>query len=194
MMEAGAKETAADTSSQDNAVPDGLNPDVSQEVDGAALDVDLLEGSLFDLALPDVLLGDSGGSLQSCYDCSVEKCSNELSKCEGDAKCRTLVLCLFGEACFDATAQMGIDQACALGCFSKAGVSQTDPALALALSFAQCVNGECKDKCGLPDGGFPMDGGMPDGVSVPDGNVADAVPMDVTPQTDGGAAPDTAVD
>ena len=126
----------------------------------AGVDVEILEGSLFDLTVPDVSLNDSGATLQGCYDCTTTACPNQLSDCEADDKCRTLILCFFQEGCFDPSAQMGIDFGCAMNCAGKAGISsQTDPALALGMDVATCMQNDCGDACGLVDGGLPPGAG-----------------------------------
>lgn len=180
LMEAGTDTAADNASPPDTSIPETSAPDVSSEPDVTVLpDAEILEGSLFDMSIPDVTIGDSGATLQACYDCSVDKCSSELEACQGDDKCRTLVLCFFQDECFDSSAAMGINQACATGCIGKAGIQgMTDPALALGLSYAQCVNTNCASKCGMPDGGLQIDSG-PDVLE-------DVVLPDASPPPDGG--------
>lgn len=124
-------------------------PDQSVEPDTSVIDAEVLEGSLFDLTMPDVTLMD-GATLQGCYDCSVLNCSSEMETCEADDKCRTILLCLFEDQCFGGA--NGIDYACGMGCSTKAGItSMGDPSVAIALSAGQCISGNCKDDCGLPE-------------------------------------------
>ncbi|MFW5738731.1 MAG: hypothetical protein ACOC1F_00045 [Myxococcota bacterium] len=165
-------EAAADAGGADVSpdVPEDVSADVSadvsvdQSVEETGLqDGEVLEGSLFDLNMPDVLLNDSGATLQGCYDCAVASCSAEMSACEEDDKCRTILLCLFEDQCFGGSS--GIELSCGLGCAQKAGISSmNDPAVSIALSAGQCIADGCQEECGLPaDGGLPFDGGVPDG-------------------------------
>ncbi len=134
--------------------------DQSAESEAAVVDAEVMEGSLFDLSMPDVLINDSGATLQGCYDCAVATCSSEMSQCEQDDKCRTILLCLFEDQCFGGA--NGIDMGCGMGCASKAGISgMGDPAVSIALAAGQCIAEGCEEECGLTaDGGVPFDASM----------------------------------
>lgn len=168
ILDSGTQDVTADV--QPEAGTDAA-PDVSQdasldqsvEAEAGELDAEVLEGSLFDLNMPDVLIGDSGATLQGCYDCATVSCTSEMQACEQDDKCRTMLLCLFEDQCFGGP--NGIEFSCGLSCASQAGISgMGDPAVSVALAAGECISGSCQDECGLPaDGGLPFDGGMPDG-------------------------------
>jgi hypothetical protein len=138
----------------DVVVPD-VAPDHSVEPEASVPDAEIAEGGLFDLTMPDVVLGE-GGTLQDCYDCSVDNCTSDMEKCDADAKCRTILLCIFEEQCLGGP--NGLDYACGLGCATKAGISGlNDPAVGIAIEAANCVSKQCGDECGLPaDGGLPI--------------------------------------
>jgi hypothetical protein len=186
LMEGGA-DTSADNTAPDTSNPDTSVPDVSQEPDATQVDVQILEGSLFDMSL-DGTIGDTGLPVQGCYDCSATKCTDELAACNGDDKCRTLILCIFQDGCIDGSGQMGFNQNCLLTCAGKAGISNPqDPSVSLLLGYLQCVNGECSMVCGLPDGGIQIEAG-PD--APKDTAQPDVIDLDVIPPTDSGPAPD----
>ena len=130
------KETAPDTSAADTTV---------------AIDA---PGSLFDVDIPDIAF--EGGTAAGCYDCTKDKCKAELTACDADAQCRSLVLCLATDCAGDIT-----DTTCLFGCAAAAGVtSPTDPVAAEAIAVGQCSQKNCADKCpGVPTG---TDGGTGD--------------------------------
>jgi hypothetical protein len=154
----------------DEASVDADHPDVEQadaSVDQSveetsAPDGQVSDGSLFDLTMPDVALNDAGATIQTCYDCAAVQCNQEMSSCEQDDACRTLVLCLFTEGCIDGSGMGGVNTSCAFGCLQQSGItSYTDPAVQIALNVASCVNKECQPECALPDGGvIPPDSGI----------------------------------
>ncbi len=164
-----AESEAAAEASVDADQPDVDQADASvdQAVDqsveeASASDTQVSDGSLFDLTMPDVALNDAGATVQTCYDCAAVQCHDEMSSCEQDDACRTLVLCLFTEGCIDGSGMGGVNTSCAFGCLQQSGItSYTDPAVQVALSVASCVNNECQAECALPDGGvIPPDGGI----------------------------------
>lgn len=154
-------QTEAATDAAEDTAPDvsqdvSIDQSVEAEAEAALPDGDFIEGSLFDLEMPDVVLNDSGATLQGCYDCAVASCSSEMAECEQDDKCRTILLCLFEDQCFGGA--NGIDYACGMSCATQAGISGfNDPAIAIALGAGQCIAGACREDCGLPE-----DGGLPD--------------------------------
>jgi hypothetical protein len=156
----GGPDTGADVGS-DASVDAPL--DQSAEAETSVVDAEVLEGSLFDLTMPDVEINDAGATLQGCYDCAASSCSTEMAECEADNGCRTILLCLFEDQCFGGP--NGIDTTCGFGCVQKAGItSPTDPAVSIALEAGQCISGSCQEECGLnADGGLPFDASVPDG-------------------------------
>jgi hypothetical protein len=132
-----------------DVAPD-VAPDQSVQPDTAVPDVEISDGSLFDLTMPDVALNDSGATLQGCYDCAVDGCPSEMEACEEDDKCRTILLCLFEDQCFGGSS--GIDYGCGMGCATKAGVtSLQDPAVSIAMAAGKCISGACQEDCALPE-------------------------------------------
>lgn len=121
----------------------------SGAADTAAKDTGDVPGSLFDASIPDVVF-EGGKSSGACYDCIKDKCSAELTKCDADARCRGLTLCLLIE-CGGSTT----DTTCLFGCALKYDVtSPSDPVATLALGVANCSQSKCTDKCpAAPDAG-----------------------------------------
>ena len=111
-------------------------------------------GSLFDVDIPEIAF--DGGTAAGCYDCTKEKCKAELTTCDADPQCRSLVLCLATDCAGDVT-----DTTCLFGCAAAAGVSSpSDPAAGEAIAVGQCTQKNCADKCpGVPTG---TDGGTGD--------------------------------
>ena len=161
ILDSGTQDGTADVQPEGSTDAGGdVSLDQSVEPEGGELDAETLEGSLFDLNMPDVLIGDSGATLQGCYDCAVASCPTEMDECQQDDKCRTMLLCLFEDQCFGGS--NGIEYTCGLGCAMQAGISgMSDPAVSIALAAGQCISGSCQDDCGVPaDGGLPLDGGF----------------------------------
>jgi hypothetical protein len=152
---------AAPDAAPDTSV-DSPPPDISQP--DAPVDQQVLEGSLFDLTIPDVVLNDTGATAQTCYDCATKQCTSALAACDKDDKCRSLILCMFTDMCFDPSGTYGVNLSCAMGCFGKSGITGLgDPAAQLGMDVASCIAGKCQTACGLPpDAGMPpMDGAGP---------------------------------
>jgi hypothetical protein len=155
VMEGGADQSV--DSPSESSQPETGQPDVSEEPSNeAGVDVEILEGSLFDLSMPDVVLNDSGATLQGCYDCTEVACPGQLSECEKNDNCRTLILCFFQDGCFDPSQQYGVDFGCAMTCAGKAGITgMQDPAAALGMDVASCMQTSCAEPCGITDAGTP---------------------------------------
>jgi hypothetical protein len=172
VMDSGQPDQSADTTTGDTTQPETGQPDASEEsTNEAGVDVEILEGSLFDLTMPDVALNDAGATLQGCYDCTEVACPDQLAACEKNDNCRTLLLCFFQDGCFDPSQQYGLDTTCAFGCAGKAGISNLqDPAVALGGDVASCMQGACPEACGITDAGAPPADSGPDAVpdAVPD--------------------------
>lgn len=123
--------------------------DSGTDTGSAAKDTGDVPGSLFDASIPDVAF-EGGKTSGACYDCIKDKCSAELTKCDADARCRGLTLCLLVE-CGGSTT----DTTCLFGCALKYDVtSPSDPVATLALGVANCSQSKCTEKCpSAPDAG-----------------------------------------
>ena len=142
LQDAGPIDSGADVVTQDTGVSD-----VSVEPDTGIADGGPTEASLFDQAMPDVALGD-GATAQTCYDCTTDKCHDEVAACDKDPKCQKLLTCLFVDQCWGGP--NGVQMSCAMGCATKAGVSSyTDPAVQTAMTAGKCTGNNCKTECGM---------------------------------------------
>lgn len=91
---------------------------------------------------------------QACGNCVVGAdglCTAEWAACQADEKCRLVILCSIDEGCLLKTT-LQEQTVCSLPCLEKHElVSNTDPAIVLALQLNVCRNVKCRPACGGGD-------------------------------------------
>jgi hypothetical protein len=129
---------------QDSTAKDTTPVDTGTTVVDSATQYDV-PGSLFDVAIPDAVF-EGGKTAAGCFDCTTDKCKDEVAACDADPRCRGLVLCSMTDCAGSFT-----DTSCLFSCALKFGVTGTDdPILPLAMAVGNCVQKECSAACPLP--------------------------------------------
>jgi hypothetical protein len=124
-----------------------------------AVTVDLLN-----LPVPPAPIGDGGATTTQCYACGTSVCRSQLSACNDDCDCKTVLV-----TAFTCLATAPNPQDCLSSLVGAAAGSQALQPLALCMGFA------CRSACGFDitpspaDSGTPVDGGG-DGASADGGD------------------------
>jgi hypothetical protein len=122
--------------------PDAGTPDSSPEATTPDADVDAIADAAApdapdDAAQPDAAPDSSApdaGTVQTCTDCTSQKCASEKASCVPSTPCDTYTNCL--AACAD------------LACVNKCGTDHPDGKTASA-KLGDCVSMSCSRECGL---------------------------------------------
>jgi hypothetical protein len=78
-------------------------------------------------------------------------CAAEWAACQANEKCRLVILCSVDQGCL-LRSSLQDQTVCSLPCLEKHElVSNTDPAILLALPLNLCRNSKCRQECGGGD-------------------------------------------